>query len=455
MGLFGLLINYLVKFFRSAAKSAEENRANENEIDTSLNSQQGNNSKKKNPQQTNKDKQENGTRKNSTGGNKEKHHHHTNQNYTHPWLVANLKGHSGRVLDVDFSANGKYLATCSEDGTVLIWPTKYFQQNNKLPIRGNIAYDKADKVKWSPDSKAFVVHKSVGDDIEVYKLNKKVEDGGGYTVTSANRSFKIDHSGGSDTVAIDMSCTGKFIMSCSAKTDVVLYDLNGAILSKLDTVLGKNHWAKISPDGKLLASSGFTPDVKVWAVNFSRGSGEFESVKRAFELTGHTAGVYHFDFNGDSTKIATVSKDGTWKMYNIGNIDYTRGQDPELLVTGNIGAANVNQNSRIAMSPNSTVIAISSNKDIILYSAIPSDGGKKITEISNVHTDVITGILFDSEGKWLITSGDKHVRVFWNVPGYQMSLQDLTENKLKAKTEGMKQRIQEQIESIEEILKAI
>jgi hypothetical protein len=40
MGLFGLLINYLVKFFRSAAKSAEENRANENEIDTSLNSQQ-------------------------------------------------------------------------------------------------------------------------------------------------------------------------------------------------------------------------------------------------------------------------------------------------------------------------------------------------------------------------------------------------------------------------------
>ena len=63
-------------------------------------------------------------------------------------------------------------------------------------------------------------------------------------------------------MAIDMSCTGKFIMSCSAKTDVVLYDLNGTILSKLDTVLGKNFWAKISPDGKLLASSGFTPDVK-------------------------------------------------------------------------------------------------------------------------------------------------------------------------------------------------
>ena len=60
-----------------------------------------------------------------------------------------------------------------------------------------------------------------------------------------------------------MSCTGKFIMSCSAKTDLVLYDLSGTVLEKLDTVLGQNYWAKLSPDGKLLAASGFTPDVKV------------------------------------------------------------------------------------------------------------------------------------------------------------------------------------------------
>ena len=107
------------------------------------------------------------------------------------------------------------------------------------------------------------------------------------------------------------------------------------------------------------------------------------------------------------------------------------------------------------MSPNGKIIAISRNKDIILYSAIPDDGGKKLGEISNVHADVITGILFDSESKWLITSGDKHVRVFLNVPGYQLSLQDLKEGQRKSKTEGMKQRIQEQIESIEGILNGL
>ena len=84
------------------------------------------------------------------------------------------------------------------------------------------------------------------------------------SVVAAGEGTEISlDAGGSETLAIDMSCTGKFIMSCSAKTDLVLYDLNGTVLSKLDTVLGKNFWAKISPDGKLLACSGFTPDVKV------------------------------------------------------------------------------------------------------------------------------------------------------------------------------------------------
>ena len=104
--------------------------------------------------------------------------------------------------------------------------------------------------------------------------------------------------------------------------------------------------------------------------------------------------------------------------------------------------------SRISISPNGKIVAISNNKDIIFYSGVPEDGGKRLDIISNVHTDVITGLVFDAEGKWLISSGDKHVRVFFNVPGHLMQLEELKENKLKAKTEGMKQRIEEQIQSI-------
>lgn len=35
-------------------------------------------------------------------------------NYSHPWLIASLKGHSGEILDLDFSSNGKQLASCAE-----------------------------------------------------------------------------------------------------------------------------------------------------------------------------------------------------------------------------------------------------------------------------------------------------------------------------------------------------
>lgn len=55
--------------------------------------------------------------------------------------------------------------------------------------------------------------------------------------------------------------------------------------------------------------------MKVWEVCFSK-SGEFLHVKRAFELTGHSSGVYDFAFDTDTSHIATVSKDGTWKLFD-------------------------------------------------------------------------------------------------------------------------------------------
>lgn len=60
---------------------------------------------------------------------------------------------------------------------------------------------------------------------------------------------------------------------------------------------------------------GFAPDVKVWEVQFTK-SDEFKQVTRAFVLTGHTSGVCDFSFSSDSSKMATVSKDGSWKVFN-------------------------------------------------------------------------------------------------------------------------------------------
>jgi WD40 repeat protein len=56
--------------------------------------------------------------------------------------------------------------------------------------------------------------------------------------------------------------------------------------------------------------------VKLWEVKFAK-SGAYEKTVRAFELVGHNAGVWDFAFDHDASHIATVCKDGTWKLFDV------------------------------------------------------------------------------------------------------------------------------------------
>ena len=129
---------------------------------------------------------------------------------------------------------------------------------------------------------------------------------------------------------------------------------------------------KVSPNGKFVATSGFTSDVKVisyhnhsslwssqtvniqiWEVKFSR-SGDFEKVARAFNLSGHTSGVYSFSFSADSSRVATVSKDGTWKVFNT-DIEYTKGQDASVVMSGSYDLDS-GKPSKVTISPDGEMI---------------------------------------------------------------------------------------------------
>lgn len=47
---------------------------------------------------------------------KNKKRREVQQERVHPWMMGTLKGHTGLVNDMDFSSNGRYLASCA-DGT--------------------------------------------------------------------------------------------------------------------------------------------------------------------------------------------------------------------------------------------------------------------------------------------------------------------------------------------------
>ncbi|VEN46056.1 unnamed protein product, partial [Callosobruchus maculatus] len=121
-----------------------------------------------------------------------------------------------------------------------------------------------------------------------------------------------------------IASNGKYIMTCSNKTDMVIWDLKGQKLAVVDTYLMNTTCAKLSPCGRFIVASGFTPEARVWEVIFKK-SGEFQEVKQIKQLTlgGHSSGVYDVAFDVDSSHMATVSKDGTWRLFDTqGKFDF-------------------------------------------------------------------------------------------------------------------------------------
>ncbi|CAI5642831.1 transducin beta-like protein 2 [Oreochromis niloticus] len=373
-------------------------------------------------------------------GRKDKPTQHT---FSHLLLAASLKGHSGNVTCLDFSSNGKYLASCADDRTVRIWSTKDFLDREHKCLRANVELDHATLVRFSPDSRAFITWLANGDCIRIFKMTKK--DDGSMSFKAAPEDFPQKHK--ATILNIGIAETGKFIMSASTDTCINIWDLKGELLASINTNQITNSYAAISPCGRFVASCGFTPDVKVWEVCFGKG-GDFREVVRAFDLKGHSAGVHAFAFSNDSRRMVSVSKDGTWKLWNT-DVEYKKQQDPYLLKTIPCSSS---EGSRVALSPDGRVVAVSDGCNVAMYDAA---SGKLEEELHGVHSVEITDLRFDINGRFLVCSGDKAIRVFHNAPGYRAAIKDMQDMLKKAQNEAMKQRLQQQIKEAQSALDAV
>ncbi|XP_066506503.1 transducin beta-like protein 2 [Hoplias malabaricus] len=363
--------------------------------------------------------------------------------FTHPLLASALKSHSSNVTCLDFSSNGKYLASCADDRTVRIWSTKDFLDRDHKCLRANVELDHATLVRFSPDSRAFITWLANGETIRIFKMVKK-EDGT-FNFKAAPEDFPQRHKG--IVINIGIAATGKFIMTASVDTTILIWDLKGEVLASINTNQMSTSYAAISPCGRFVASCGFTPDVKVWEVCFTK-SGEFKEVTRAFDLKGHSAGVYSFDFSNDSRRMVTVSKDGTWRLWDT-DVEYKKKQDPYLLRTV---PCSVSEGSRIAISPDARAVAVCTGRDVCVYS---TTSGEKEEEFQGVHSEDITDLKFDTNNRFLVCTGDRAVRVFHNATGYRSAVRDLQELLKKTSNDGVKLRLQQQLKDAQNALDTV
>ncbi|PKU39908.1 transducin beta-like protein 2 [Limosa lapponica baueri] len=363
--------------------------------------------------------------------------------FAHRLLVAALKGHSGSVSCLDFSSNGKYLASCADDRTVRLWSTRDFTAREHRCLRANVRLDHAELVRLSPDSRAFIVWLANGETIRVYKMTKKDDDS--FTFTATSGDFPKKHK--APVINIGIAETGKFIMTASSDTTILIWSPKGEVLASINTNQMNNAYAAVSPCGRFVASCGFTPDVKVWEVCFGK-NGDFREVARAFELKGHTASVHGFSFSNDSRRMATVSKDGTWKFWDT-DVEYKKQQDPYLLLTGK---CEVTGPCRIALSPDARVVAISSGADILVYN---TRRGEEEERFLAVHGQPITDLAFDANSHYLVSCGDRAIRIFHNAAGHRAVVEEMEAMLKKTRNKATQERLEQQISSARKALAAI
>uniref|UniRef100_A0A2P2I2E0 Transducin beta-like protein 2 n=1 Tax=Hirondellea gigas TaxID=1518452 RepID=A0A2P2I2E0_9CRUS len=374
-----------------------------------------------------------------------KHHQ-----FSSPALISTFKGHTDTITSGAVSANGKGLVTAALDRTLFFYNLREAFSSGASSIQGtrsNIQYDHVSKLCWSPDYAAIVVQKNDAATLQVIKGTKKTDG----TLTSLNTVREFPKPFPDHLVGLEVAGNGKFIMTCAGASNLLsLWDLHGNLLGSVDTKQGHTLHAVVSIDDRFIATSGFTPEVKVFEVIYDK-CGDFKSLNKAFELTGHNSRIFGSHFSPDSNKMATVSKDGTWNLYDT-NVDYQQGQRPSIITSGSISSARSVEDREpciVRLSPDTRVVLVTAGASLYCYS---SASGVLVHNLDNIYAGPILNVFFDAGNQFFLTLGDHQGHLFHNVAGHHATIQEL-EVSLKAATySGLRDRIRSQLEGARKAL---
>jgi WD40 repeat protein len=267
-----------------------------------------------------------------------------------------LQGHSGTIQGLDFSPDGRLLASGSDDGTVILWDASTGRELATLqaPVtlpeieEGDDKLTEQELVEWreerkgiscvafAPDGKALI---SGGYDgtVQVWNApsweNTSILNDHEY-MAIWSLSFSLDGDvlaagvGGVNiwksplngyTKTFNKSCSNALI--CPNGKTIALNDEGGDLIKILDMNSNKEltefdygtleHSARclsISPDGRLLASGGNDGNVILWDTS----TGRARTV-----LRGHLLNVLCVDFSPDGRVVASGSRDFTVRIWDV------------------------------------------------------------------------------------------------------------------------------------------
>jgi WD40 repeat protein len=206
-------------------------------------------------------------------------------------LLLTLEGHSDWVLAIQFSPDGKRLASASRDKKVIVWDVSTGAKQHTLGGHS----DRVNALQFSPDGSKLA---SASDDNKVIVWNPSI---------GARLHTLEGHSG--VVTAVQFSPDGSKLASASHDNKVIVW--NTSTGARLHTLGGHSDWVEdvqFSPDGSKLASASDDKKAMVW--DASTGA-------HLHTLEGHSAWVKAVQFSRDGKKLASASSDEQVILWDV------------------------------------------------------------------------------------------------------------------------------------------
>ncbi len=283
-----------------------------------------------------------------------------------------LRGHVGQVLYAEFSPNSERILTVSEDSTIRIWDS---QVGRELcaPIPWKLSNNQSPTANFVASSLNLLV--SEGRSIKLYSVDT-------FAITSSNLLATASFS------RVAVSRSREQVAVFGGNNALILSSKNLELICKLN-VQSRITDVRFHPtEAKVLVICGKQVFV------FDSDTGELMG-----ELRGHAFTVTDACFASNSPKIATVSNDGTLRLWHTeSGLTQRTFQSPR-------DACQTIEPQQIALSPDDSAIAICSREDYFT-SVRNSNGARELSEMSGMVSDGVgdSEQLVTVRGKTVIVS---------------------------------------------------
>lgn len=356
---------------------------------------------------------------------------------------ATLSGHSQAVKSIDFSADGRQLASAGSDGIVLLWSLPF---TSSLPIFAG----RTDPIgALLGESRSWIVSTAVSSDGRRIAIG----DNANSVIIYDARTREVLHRLNGHTkwvTGVRFSGDGRWLASSSYDHSVIVWD----------TATGKEEFTWLTTGTVMCVA--FSPDSRWIACN----AGDEGSEIRVWEaLTGeeryvlrkHGTTVMDLAFSPNGDKLASASNDGTAVLWDMKTGD-------QLQTYRGLKAGRSSNVWSVVFSPNGRTIATAGRDEQIhfwdtatgkesrtidvsaggIHDLVFSPDGKLLISASGVHrsigeiriwnaatgelirnlgghTDRVKAIAISPEGDWLVSASDDQTAKLWNLSSFYLA----------------------------------